>query len=81
LIASPHGGATEDLVRDGENGFVVDPRDTRSFARAIACLARDLDLRARMGRAAHEATRARTPAASAEGYLEAVETAIAACAA
>jgi glycosyltransferase involved in cell wall biosynthesis len=79
LIASPHGGATEDLVRDGENGFVVDPRDTRSFARAIACLARNGDLRARMGKAAHQATQARTPTASAEGYLEAAEAAIAAC--
>jgi glycosyltransferase involved in cell wall biosynthesis len=79
LIASPYGGATEDFVRDGENGFVVDPRDTPSFATAIARLARDGDLRERMGRVAHEATQARTPAASAAGYLKAVEAAIAAC--
>jgi glycosyltransferase involved in cell wall biosynthesis len=35
IVASPFAGNSELLVREGENGFVVDPRDTKSFARAI----------------------------------------------
>ncbi len=79
LIASPLGGATEDFVLDGVNGFVVDPSDGAALATAIARLAAQPDLRARMGEAAHEASRSRTPDAAAHGYLEAVEAAIVAC--
>jgi glycosyltransferase involved in cell wall biosynthesis len=75
LIASPHGGATEDLVEHGVNGWVVDPLDTPAMTAAIVRLAKDADLRARLGRAAHEATRDRTPDAMADGYLTAVRAA------
>jgi glycosyltransferase involved in cell wall biosynthesis len=78
LIASPYAGATEELVREGVEGFVVDPRDTRAFAAAIARLAASRELQARLGRAAHEATRGRTPDATAAGYIGAVEAAVAA---
>ena len=78
LIASPFGGATEDLVRDGVNGFVIDPRQTTAMAGSIARLARDPELRMRMGRRSYELTLSRTPAASAGGYVEAVEAALAA---
>lgn len=80
LIASPFAGATEDLVHDGVQGFVVDPRNTAAMAAAIARLACSPELRTRMGRAAHAATLGRTPAATAAGYLQAVEAAIAASA-
>jgi len=78
LVASPFAGATEDLVRDGINGFVVDPTQTTAMAEAIARLAHDPELRMRMGRRSYESTLSRTPAASAGGYLEAVEAALAA---
>lgn len=77
LIASPFAGATEDLVRPGINGFVVDPRNTAAMAAAIAWLAGEPEMRTKMGRSSYELTRARTPEASAAGYLEAVETALA----
>jgi glycosyltransferase involved in cell wall biosynthesis len=77
LIASPFGGATEDLVRDGVNGFVVNPTDTLGMAAAIGRLAREPELRTRMGHRSHELTLARTPEASAAGYMEAVEAALA----
>lgn len=76
LIASPHGGATRDIVRDGDNGFVVEPRDTAATSATLVRLATDSQLRARMSRAAVEATRGRTPAASASGYLRAVQAAL-----
>lgn len=78
LIASPYAGATEDVVRDGISGFVVDPLDTGALAATIARLASAPELRDEMGRAAYTATRGRTPAATAAGYLKAVEAATAA---
>ncbi|HLH66180.1 MAG TPA: glycosyltransferase family 4 protein [Solirubrobacteraceae bacterium] len=77
LIASPHGGATEDLVRDGHSGLVVEPADEEALAAAIARLARDPALRARLGRAAYAATADRSPDSSAAGYLAAVSAALA----
>lgn len=76
LIASPFAGATEDLVRDGVNGFVVDPRQTTALAGAIGRLAHDAEMRMQMGRCSYELTVSRTPAASAGGYLEAIEEAL-----
>ena len=80
VIASRYAGATEELVRDGLEGFVIDPRDTAGLAAVIAQLAGSGELRARMGRAAYDATRGRTPEATAAGYLVAVEAAVAALA-
>ena len=77
VIASPHAGATADFVRDGVNGFVVEPTDTDAMAAAIARLGRDPRLRARMGEAAHTGTLGRSPATSATGYVQAVEAALA----
>ncbi len=76
LIASPHGGATGDLVRDGVNGFVIEPRDTAAMAARIVQVATEPELRARMGHAAYAATQGRTAARSANGYLEAVQAAL-----
>jgi glycosyltransferase involved in cell wall biosynthesis len=72
LIASPYAGATRDLVHGTGTGVVVDPRDTTAFASALVDLARDPERRARMGRAGHELARHRTPAATADTYLEAI---------
>ncbi|HEV7529599.1 MAG TPA: glycosyltransferase family 4 protein [Solirubrobacteraceae bacterium] len=71
LIASPRGGATEDLVSDQGSGVVVDPDDTEAFAIALTTLARDPALRERMGRTAHEIAKVRTPTNTADAYLRA----------
>jgi glycosyltransferase involved in cell wall biosynthesis len=34
-VSSVHAAATADLITDGENGFVADPRDEPSFAQAL----------------------------------------------
>jgi glycosyltransferase involved in cell wall biosynthesis len=73
LIASPHGGATRDLITDPEAGLVVDPSDTAGFAAALADLADDPARRRSLGQRAHAATLGRSPADSARGYLSAVE--------
>ncbi len=48
LVATRVGGLPE-LVRPGETGLLVDERDADALADAIVALARDPDLRARMG--------------------------------
>ncbi len=52
VIASSLAGATRDLVIDGQNGLVVDPRQVPALADALRSLIGDPNLRARMGRAA-----------------------------
>jgi glycosyltransferase involved in cell wall biosynthesis len=49
-------GATPSVIRDGEDGLLVDPRDPKSIAGAILALLADPDRRARMGRAGYERT-------------------------
>jgi glycosyltransferase involved in cell wall biosynthesis len=48
VIASRIGGL-QDIVRDGESGFLVEPGDVGALAAALSRLASDADLRARMG--------------------------------
>ena len=50
VVASQFGGPAE-IVRDGEEGLLVDPRDPAEIARALLRLADDPGARARMGRA------------------------------
>jgi glycosyltransferase involved in cell wall biosynthesis len=76
VVASPFGGATPDLVEPGVSGFVADPDDTEAWAEALVALARDAELRRRMGARAHAATLGRTPANAADGYLTAVREAL-----
>lgn len=76
LIASPHAGATWDLIRDPHTGLIVDPADIAGFAAALLDLAKDPVRRRSLGQRARDATLGRSPAASARGYLSAIETAL-----
>jgi phosphatidylinositol alpha-1,6-mannosyltransferase len=53
VVAGSGGGAPE-AVRDGLTGFVLDGRDARALANALARLARDPMLRAQMGEAGRQ---------------------------
>jgi glycosyltransferase involved in cell wall biosynthesis len=50
-IVAADGPGLREIVRDGENGLLVPPRDAPALAEAIARLASDAVARARMGRA------------------------------
>jgi glycosyltransferase involved in cell wall biosynthesis len=73
LVASPFAGASADLVEDGRSGFLANPDDTAAWSDALRRLARDPDLRMRLGARAHEVTLTRTPEHAANGYVEAVQ--------
>src|SRR5207237_8126719 len=47
-------GGVPDVVRDGEDGFLVEPGDVEQLAERLALLPRDPELRERMGRAGRE---------------------------
>ena len=51
VIAAASGGPLE-MIKHGETGLLVDPRDTTTLTTHIVRLARDAELRQRMGGAA-----------------------------
>jgi glycosyltransferase involved in cell wall biosynthesis len=76
VIASKFAGGAIDLVEHGANGFLVDPRDAREMASQVAVLARDADLRRRMGlESRRRALELFTMERSAECFATAIERA------
>ncbi len=73
-VASPFAGATEELIVNDETGLVADPHDIDAWEKALTRLAGEPGVRERLGIAGAQATRGRTPEASAAGYVEAIET-------
>jgi len=53
VVATAVGGVPE-LIEDGETGILVPPRNPEALAQGILRLAKDADLRQRMGKAAQE---------------------------
>ena len=64
-----------DLVRDGQEGILVPPRDTAAAARALVVLAGDAELRRRFGAAAHARFAERFTEAEVRRRVNAVYTA------
>jgi glycosyltransferase involved in cell wall biosynthesis len=76
IVASPFAGASLDLVEEGASGYLIDPDDRAGWAQRLVALARDPEARRRLGERAHEATLARTPERTAEGYAAAVDASL-----
>jgi glycosyltransferase involved in cell wall biosynthesis len=77
LVATRVGGLPE-LVRDGENGVLVDEKDAAGLSGAILALAGDPGLRARLGASAREEIRVeRSWEAVARRFVEVYERAVA----
>ena len=75
LVLSDRVGAAYDLLRNGENGFVVPSDDVRAVADALRKLAADPDLRRRMGERSRELVRAWGYEPSVENFVAAVREA------
>jgi glycosyltransferase involved in cell wall biosynthesis len=58
VVSTPISGITE-LVEDGVNGLLVPPDSPRELAESLARLARDADLRSRLGRVGEAIVRSR----------------------
>jgi glycosyltransferase involved in cell wall biosynthesis len=75
LVLSDRVGAGYDLLRDGENGFLVPADDVAAAAAAIARLAEDSELRRRMGERSRELVRGWGYEPSVEGFVAAIREA------
>jgi glycosyltransferase involved in cell wall biosynthesis len=73
VVATSVAGCTEDLVRDGWNGFVIPPRDSSSLATAMGRLAADSALRIEMGARSREKIGEYSPEAWAQGLVNAIK--------
>ena len=76
VILTNVAGCASDLVQDGENGFVIPPRDVAQLAGAMARVAEDSAIRSEMGRMSGERIEANSPDAWADGMLEAVKSVV-----
>jgi glycosyltransferase involved in cell wall biosynthesis len=77
LVLSDRVGAARDLLRDGENGFVVPAGDADAAAEALRKLAADPEVRRRFGEHSREIVRGWTYEPSAENFVAAVRDALA----
>jgi glycosyltransferase involved in cell wall biosynthesis len=76
VIVSKSCGCARELVREGENGFTFDPRDTRRLADLILNLAASAEERREaMGQSSREIIKAFSPSQFAEGAQRAREAA------
>ena len=73
LLVSEAVGAGPDLVREGENGFVIPVGDTSALAKALEVLAEDEALRHRMGQASRSIIEKFSPENWANGVMQAIE--------
>ena len=76
LVLSDRVGAAHDLLRDGENGFLVEAGDVEAAATAFRRLADDPGLRAAYGARSRELAQDWGYGPSVEGFLAAVREAV-----
>ncbi len=73
IITTKVAGCTLDLVQDNWNGFVVAPGDAANLSAAMEKLATDKELRSQMSSRSRERIQSYSPAAWAQGVLDAVD--------
>jgi len=76
IITTSAVGMVPEIVRDGDNGFVVPPNQPSALAAALCRLANDSNLRRRMGKRSLELVRSWTVQDAATVFADAVEYAI-----
>lgn len=76
LVVSEAVGAGPDLIRPGENGFVVPVGDTGALSRALDVLSENEGLRRRMGQVSREIVENFTPERWARGVSTAIQSLI-----
>jgi len=71
IVATEAGGCVEDLVQEGENGYVVPSANVTKLAEAMAAFARDPQLAARMGQRSARLVQGFSPELCAAGFATA----------
>ena len=80
-VIGSRSGAIPEILRDGENGLLVNPGSAVELERALVALAADPSLRARLGAGARRTACELTGAREAQAWLEVIEAALAGAAA
>ena len=77
VVASPHAGATRDLIVDGVTGYVVEPTDVNRLSAAMSLLLSGNAESRAIGQAGAEAVRAKASLErSVEGFVAAIQCAL-----
>ena len=76
LVTTPFAGAAAEVVREGFNGVVADPRDPKEFARKILAVLSDKEELSRMSRNSIEMARGLGPEVAARRIVEATKLAL-----
>lgn len=76
VICSKFAGCAEDLIREGENGYLVDPENYEQVALYIERILLDKHLQGIMGRKSEEIIEGYTIKESANGFVEAIHNAL-----
>jgi len=72
VVGTAAAGASKDLIRDGENGYVFDAGDTERLSRVLGALAGDAALRERMGRQSRQIIEGYRPEDTRDGFRAAI---------
>lgn len=73
IIASIYDGATDEIVVDGENGFVVDPYDVENLARRISWYVQNKDQIPKFGKRSFHRAKSYMPAIAASNLYAAIK--------
>jgi len=76
IVTTPFAGAAAEVLREGLNGVVIDPRDPEQFAQCIVGILSDKEALARMGGNSIEVARGLGPDVAASRFAEAVNLAL-----
>jgi len=71
-VCSKYAGAAADLVEDGQNGYVVDPRNIEILAEKIRNILDDNRRRFKMGRKSKEMMKLCTIERASSGFMSAI---------
>lgn len=73
VICSKYADGAYDLIREGKNGFIVDPYDQKAFAERLDQLLGDSELRRKLGSGSEEVLDTFKFENTAKGYVAAIE--------
>jgi glycosyltransferase involved in cell wall biosynthesis len=76
VVVSERVGGSVDLVRDGENGFLVEAGDADALAERVGVLVRQPELAERLGACSMQLIQQFTPERAAHGFAAAVDHAL-----
>ncbi|MEM7118291.1 MAG: glycosyltransferase family 4 protein [Chloroflexota bacterium] len=72
IICSPFAGAAQDLVREGENGYIVDPQQQAALVQRMEEIITDPALQKQMGRASREIIGEYGMETAVQGFIQAI---------